>query len=71
MVIIDTREFAFSCGAKSYFRIAYLSGRPERALSLCHHAHESRLSAAECEVAREKAAQLWTEEDFERAWQTW
>lgn len=70
MVVIETREVTFACGDKAYFRVAYMSEDPGREIALCLHAHPSRLSAAQCEEAREKCAHLWTEEEFERAWHT-
>lgn len=70
MVIIETHEWTFSCGDRSFVRVAYSSDDPCRIIHLCTHAHPSRLSAAQCEDAREKASRLWTDEDFEREWLT-
>ncbi|GIU80902.1 MAG: hypothetical protein KatS3mg005_4140 [Bryobacteraceae bacterium] len=70
MVIIDTHACTFSCGDRAFYRVAYLSSDPARVLRLCGHVHESRLSAMQCDEAREKASRLWTEEDFEREWLT-
>jgi len=69
MLIIETDQVTFSCGDHGYYRVAYLSEQPQRRLRLCQHVHPTPLAAQQCAEARERARNLWTPSDFEKAFQ--
>ena len=69
MIIIETRQVTFACGDRGFYRVAYLSESPGRELALCNHIHPTPLAAQQCEEARERARNLWTPSDFEKAFQ--